>query len=206
MKTLSKLLYLCVLLPLLSLVQLSYAQSMAGLATDPAASGVLLGGDYYPRDCYLNSRIASQNSDFATESMLEPCDLAISYVNMSKSNQAATHTNRGVIRLALGDIDSAFSDFAIGMNLLPEAAQIFVNRGNAFYYTGNYVMAIEDYSQSIELGYADFADVYLNLGKSYERLGNINLAERNYRQAIELSSNQAEAQGLLEGLLSDSEL
>ena len=67
-------------------------------------------------------------------------------------------------------------------------------------------MAIEDYSQSIELGYVDFADVYLNLGKSYERLGNINLAERNYRQAMELSSNQAEARGLLEGLLSGSEL
>ena len=206
MKILSKLLYLCVLLPLLSLVQLSYAQSVAGLATDPAASAVLFGGDNYPRDCYLNSRITTQNSDFATEGMLEPCDLAINFVSMSKSNLAATHTNRGVIRLALGDINSAFSDFGIGMNLLPEAAQIFVNRGNAFYYTRNYEMAIEDYSQSIELGYADFADVYLNLGKSYERLGNINQAERNYRQAIELSSNQAEAQSLLEGLLSGSEL
>ena len=90
------------------------------------------------------------------------------------------------------------------MNLLPEAAQIFVNRGNAFYYTGNYEMAIEDYSQSIELGYATFPDVYLNLGKSYERLGDINLAERNYRQAIELSSNYDEAQGLLEGLISNA--
>ncbi len=48
-------------------------------------------------------------------------------------------------------------------------------------------MAIEDYNQSIELGFADFSDVYLNLGKSYERLGNISLAEQNYQRAVDLS-------------------
>ena len=204
MKTLSKLLYLGALLPLLSSTQLSYAQSLAGLRNDPAASAILLGGAEYARDCYLNSQMVSQNSDLASNGMLEPCHLAVDFVDLSKGNRAATYTNRGLIRLALGDIENAFSDFNIGMNLLPEAAQIFVNRGNAFYYTGNYEMAIEDYSQSIELGYATFPDVYLNLGKSYERLGDINLAERNYRQAIELSSNYDEAQGLLEGLISNA--
>ncbi len=57
---------------------------------------------------------------------------------MEKDTLAATHTNRGVIRVALGNYDGAFSDFNIGMTLMPEAAQILVNRGNAFYHTGNY--------------------------------------------------------------------
>lgn len=206
MKKLSKLAYLLAALPLLSYVQLTYAQTSAGVETDPAASAVLLGGEDYARDCYLNSQIVSQNAELASFSLLEPCDLAITFVSLSKNNLAATHTNRGVIRLALGDFDSAFSDFNIGMNLMPEAAQIFVNRGNAFYYTGNYEMAIEDYNQSIENGYVGFSDVYLNLGKAYERLGNINLAEQNYQQAIELSPNQAEARDLLQGLLSESEV
>lgn len=205
MEKLSKIFHLLTVLVFLSYAQLSYAQSAAGVESDPAASAIILGGDNYARDCYLNSQMVSQNSDFASISMLEPCDLAITYISLSKSNLAATHTNRGVIRLALGDPDSAFSDFNIGMNLLPEAAQIFVNRGNAFYYIGNYEMAIEDYNQSLEYGYVDFSDVYLNLGKSYERLGNISLAEQNYQRAIELSPNQAEARDLLEGLLSESE-
>lgn len=195
MKKIAKLAYLFGALPLVS-----YAQ--CGLECDPTSSATLLGGGEYAYDCYLNSQIVSQNPGDATYRMLEPCDFAIKFVDMDKEDLAATHTNRGVIRIALENYDGAFSDFNIGMTLLPGAAQILVNRGNAFYHTGNYQMAIEDYNRSIELGYSDFADVYLNLGKSYERMGNNNLAERNYRQAINLSPDQAEARSLLDGLLS----
>ena len=198
MKKIAKLAYLFGVLPLVS-----YAQ--CGLECDPTSSAILIGGIEYPVNCYLNSQKVSQNPDIATESMLEPCDFAITFVDMKKDTLAATYTNRGVIHIALGNYDGAFSDFNIGMNLLPKAAQIMVNRGNAFYHTGNYQMAIEDYNQSIELGYADFADVYLNLGKSYERMGNITLAQQNYQQAIDLSPNQAEARSLLDGLLSQSD-
>jgi tetratricopeptide (TPR) repeat protein len=198
MKKIAKLAYLFGVLPLVS-----YAQ--CGLECDPTSSAILIGGIEYPVNCYLNSQKVSQNPDIATESMLEPCDFAITFVDMKKDTLAATYTNRGVIHIALGNYDGAFSDFNIGMNLLPEAAQIMVNRGNAFYHTGNYQMANEDYNQSIELGYADFADVYLNLGKSYERMGNITLAQQNYQQAIDLSPNQAEARSLLDGLLSQSD-
>lgn len=198
MKKIAKLAYLYGALPLVS-----YAQ--CGLECDPTASAILIGGGDYAYDCYVNSQTVSQNPDLATFNMLETCNFAIQFVDLSKKDLAATHTNRGVIRIALGNYDGAFSDFNIGMTLLPEAAQILVNRGNAFYHTGNYQMAIEDYNRSIELGYSDFADVYLNLGKSYERMGNNNLAERNYQQAINLSPNQAEARSLLDGLLSQPE-
>ncbi len=198
MKNLSKLAYLFGVLPFVT-----YAQ--CGVECDPQSNAILFGGDNYARDCYHNSQMASQNAELVTYGMLEPCDIALVYVRMNKSNRAATHTNRGVVRTALGDFEGAFSDFNIGMTLLPEAAQIFVNRGNAFYYTENYQMAIEDYNRSLELGFADLPDVYLNLGKSYERIGNMNLAVRNYRQAAELSPNQAEAQDMLQGILSQED-
>jgi len=199
MKNLSKLAYLFGVLPFVT-----YAQ--CGVECDPITNAVLFGGDNYARDCYLNSQIVSQNTELAMYGMLKPCDIALEFVQMNKSNRAATHTNRGVVRTALGYYEGAFYDFNVGMTLLPEAAQIFVNRGNAFYYSENYQMAIEDYSRSLELGFADFADVYLNLGKSYERIGNIDLAERNYRQAAELSPNQAKTQDLLQGLMSQEDL
>lgn len=198
MKKIAKLAYLFGALPIMS-----YAQ--CGLECDPTSSAILIGGIQYPVDCYRNSQIVSQNPELATNSMLEPCDFAITFVDMKKDTLAATHTNRGVIRVALGNYDGAFSDFNIGMTLMPDAAQIRVNRGNAFYHTGNYQMAIEDYNQSIALGFSDFADVYLNLGKSYERMGNMNMADRNYQQALNLSSDQTEARSLLDGLLSQPE-
>lgn len=194
MKKLSKFALLFAALPFVS-----YAQ--CGLECDPTSSNILLGGENYARECYLNSQMVAQNSDLASFSMLEPCDFAITFVEMTKTNLAATHTNRGVIRIALGQYDKAFSDFNIGMNLLPEAGEILVNRGNAFYHTGDYRMAIEDYTQSLEMGFTGIADVYLNLGKSYERIGNASLAERNYRQALELAPDQSEARDLLQGLL-----
>jgi tetratricopeptide (TPR) repeat protein len=197
MKKIAKLAYLLGALPLVS-----FAQNDCGLECDPSSSGVLFGGIEYPVNCYLNSQKVSQNPELASEYMLEDCDFAIRFVGMEKDTLAATHTNRGVIRVALGNYDGAFSDFNIGMTLMPEAAQILVNRGNAFYHTGNYQMAIEDYNHSIELGFADFPDVYLNLGKSYERLGNITQAQQNYQRAVDLSPDQAEARSLLDGLLS----
>ncbi len=195
MKKLLNLVYLFGLLPVAS-----YGQ--CGLDCDPASSAIVLGGGEYSRECYLNSKMVSQNPSFVSTSMLEPCNFAITFIDMNRSNLAATHTNRGIIHVALGNYDDAFTNFNIGMNLLPETPEIFINRGNAFYRTGDYQMAIEDYSQSLELGFTNFSGVYLNLGKSYERIGNINLAEQNYRQALELLPDQEEAQNLLNGLLS----
>lgn len=195
MKKLLNLVYLFGLLPFVS-----YGQ--CGLDCDPASSAIVLGGGEYSRDCYLNSKMVSQNPDLASTRMLEACNFAITFIDMSRTNLAATHTNRGIIHIALGNYDRAFTNFNIGMNLLPETPEIFINRGNAFYRIGDYQMAIEDYRQSLELGFTAFSGVYLNLGKSYERIGNLDLAEQNYRQAIELSPNPAEAQDLLEGLLS----
>jgi tetratricopeptide (TPR) repeat protein len=195
MKKLSKFALLFAALPFVS-----YAQ--CGLECDPTASAILLGGENYARECYLNSRMVAQNSDLVSYGMLEPCDFALTHVELTKENLAATHTNRGVIRVALGNFDDAFSDFNIAMNLLPEAAPILLNRGNAYYHSGNYQRAIEDYMQSMELGFSEFSDVYVNLGKSYERMGNVSQAEQNYRRAIELAPEQMEAQRLLQGLTS----
>ena len=91
------------------------------------------------------------------------------------------------------------------MTLLPETAQIYVNRGNAYYHTENYPMAVEDYSRALTLNIAEAHVVHLNLGKSYERLGNRALAEQNYRRAIELMPSNVEAQQQLSGFLSQSD-
>ncbi len=193
MKKLSNIAYVLGVLPFVS-----YAQ--CGLECDPTSSAVIFGGTSYAYDCYRNTQIVSEDPLLASYSMLEPCDFALTHIELEKENLAATHTNRGVIKVALGDYEGAFSDFQIGLTLLPEAAQIYVNRGNAFYGVGDYQMAIQDYSQSLDMGLTDFSGIYLNLGKSYERIGNNNQAQMNYQRALELSPNDIEARSLLNGL------
>ena len=160
----------------------SYAQ--CGLDCDPSSSASVIGGGEKARECFVNARTVSANPELANSRML------------------ATYTNRGVSRVALNNYAAAFSDFNIAMNLLPDTPQIYVNRGNAFYQSGNYPMALEDYSRALELGIAEAHVVHLNLGKTYERLGNRNLAEQSYRQAVDLMPTNVEAQLLLSGLLS----
>tara|TARA_R110000772_G_scaffold29712_6_gene74129 strand:+ start:556 stop:1155 length:600 start_codon:yes stop_codon:yes gene_type:complete len=179
----------------------SYAQ--CGLDCDPSSSASVIGGGEKARECFVNARTVSANPELANSRMLEPCTYFITYIDSAEKNiRAATYTNRGVIRVALNNYAAAFSDFNIAMNLLPDTPQIYVNRGNAFYQSGNYPMALEDYSRALELGIAEAHVVHLNLGKTYERLGNRNLAEQSYRQAVDLMPTNVEAQLLLSGLLS----
>ena len=188
--------YLLCVLPVVS-----YAQ--CGLECDPTSSASVIGGGDKARACFTNATLVSNNPDIATFSMLEPCNYFITHVDAAeKKIRAATYTNRGVIRIALNRPAEAFSDFNIAMTLLPDTAEIFVNRGNAFYQSENYPMALQDYSRALELGLTEADVVHLNLGKTYERLGNRNLAEENYRRAVELMPTNVEAQQQLSGLLS----
>ncbi len=170
-----------------------------------AQSVDVIGGTEIARDCFLNSQSVIRNPEFATRSLLEPCDFSLQNVDMKKSDRAATHTNRGIIRQAIGNFDGAFSDFNAAMGLLPKTPQIFVNRGNTFLETKDYQMALEDYDHALGLGMTYTHIVYLNMGIAYERLGNKSQAERSYREAIQANPDWNEPRNRLTKLLQPAE-
>ena len=63
------------------------------------------------------------------------------------------------------------------IEIKPDYAEAYNNRGNAYNGLGNYRQAIEDFNRAIEIK-PDYAEAYYNRGNAYNSLG-------NYRQAIE---------------------
>lgn len=71
-------------------------------------------------------------------------------------------------------------------------AIILNNRGNAYYYKGQYDRAIEDYNKAIELN-PNYTYAYYNRGLAYYQKVQYDLAIENYNKAIYLDPNDAHA-------------
>ena len=84
-------------------------------------------------------------------------------------------------------------DFTTVIELTPRKyAAAYVNRGDIYNISGAVDLAIEDYTQAIELNPTD-ARTYLNLGVAFIKKGEIDLAIANYDAAIELEPDEFQA-------------
>ena len=81
--------------------------------------------------------------------------------------------------------DKAIRHYTEAIDLKPEIAIIYNNRGNAYAGNGNFDAAIGDYSKAIDLSPED-ANAYYNRGTAYRRIGKINEAIEDHSKAIEL--------------------
>lgn len=70
-----------------------------------------------------------------------------------------------------------YADCIQAINLTPNDAEVYLNRGVAYYRQGNYPAAIADHTQAIALKPSDFR-AYYNRGLAFA-------AQGNYREAIE---------------------
>ena len=64
--------------------------------------------------------------------------------------------------------DQAIADYNMAIELKPDYAQAYVNRGNAYRDKGVIDRAIADYSKAIELK-PDYAQAYYNRGGAYNK-------------------------------------
>jgi tetratricopeptide (TPR) repeat protein len=71
-------------------------------------------------------------------------------------------------------------------------AIILNNRGNAYYYKGQYDRAIEDYNNAIELN-PNYTHAYYNRGLAYYQKVQYDRAIEDYNNAIELNPNYTHA-------------
>lgn len=154
---------------------LAYAQALS-----------VLGGDSKARSCFDNAGLAARDMTIISEGMLEPCDYALDYVTLNLKDRAATYANRGIIHAANEDIDSAMADYEKALVISPNTPEIFVNRGNAYFLNRNFVMALDDYQYSVELGIRQLHIVRYNMGMALENIGNLDAAEQQFISALEL--------------------
>jgi len=91
-----------------------------------------------------------------------------------------------------GDYQGAIADYNQAINIKPDYALAYNNRGNAKSDLGDYQGAIADYNQAINIK-PDYADAYYNRGIAKSDLGDYQGAIADYNQAINIKPDDADA-------------
>jgi lipoprotein NlpI len=86
--------------------------------------------------------------------------------------------------------DRSIESFNHSIDLNPDYAIAYNNRGLAYSFIGQYRMAIEDFNKAILLGY-HHGSVYYNRGNMYLRTGYQGLAISDFQQGCALGNGEA---------------
>lgn len=131
--------------------------------------------------CYESALVA--RSDRESQRV---CTMAIEHQFMSTDVRARTHVNRGVIRIAARDFESALRDFESAGRLAPDlAADIAANRAAALIHLGRYREALSEANFALEHNARARASALFNRGVALEELGDMRGAYASYRQAAQ---------------------
>ena len=98
---------------------------------------------------------------------------------------------QGNFLIMLGQIDKAIEAYSHAIELKPDDAQVYTNRGVAYYSKGKYDLAIQDLNKVIELN-PDYPIAYTNRGMAYYSKSEYDLAIQDFNKAIELNPDYAE--------------
>jgi tetratricopeptide (TPR) repeat protein len=169
-------------------------------ASAQAQSLSVFGGNEKALECYMNATLVAVD-DNASMRMLEPCTYALDYSSLGPRDRAATYTNRGVLRVALGRFEQALADYDASMKLIPDAGENYINRGNVHYQMGDFQRAIVDYSTAVELDVNEKHIAWFDRGMAFERAGDPARAEEDYRTALTFMPGWALAETRLRSLL-----
>ena len=135
--------------------------------------------------CYQES-----NTPFSTHGILF-CTDAIRNDNLLLRDLAATHTNRGIIYAANGQLDRAMKDHNEAALLAPEMGKIYVNRGNVFHQIHEYATALADYDKALELANVPLDIAHYNRSLTLIRLKRWDDALAALEAALEINPESA---------------
>ena len=100
--------------------------------------------------------------------------------------------HRGNFLLMLKQIDGALKAYSRAIELSPNNAEAYNNRGVTYQEKGELDRAIEDYSKAIQFK-PKLAFAYINRGVTYREKGELDRAIEDCSKAIQLKPNYAEA-------------
>jgi Tfp pilus assembly protein PilF len=90
------------------------------------------------------------------------------------------------------DYDRAIEIFTQAINIDPDYARAYMNRGSVYQEKGAYELALRDFNQAIKLD-LNYSNALLNRGYFYMKNGKDELALSDLTKAIELDPNNAQA-------------
>ena len=95
-----------------------------------------------------------------------------------------------MLTITKNQLDAAIKNLNKAIELNPELAEAYNNRGNAYTQNGKYDLAIEDYDKAIKLN-PTFAHAYSNRGNTYGEKGNFTQSIKDLTKAIRLNPSDA---------------
>ena len=108
------------------------------------------------------------------------------------SGTAESAFQHGNVLVMVGQIDSAIEHYSRAIELNPNYAAVYNNRGNAYSVKNDFDRAIDDYTKAIQLK-PDDASAYNNRGTAHSEKGDFDRAIDDHTKAIQLKPDDADA-------------
>lgn len=149
----------------------------------PASAQVTVIGGGLARDCYEAAKFSLGRPSDAEAT----CTLALEQEALNVSNRAATFTNRGVLRMRQGKLDTALSDYSAAKRMTPNTGAVWLNEGAAYILQQDYNSALVSLERAIELDTAELYAAFYNRAIAREQTGDIEGAYYDFVKSKELN-------------------
>lgn len=159
--------------------------------TASAQGAVTVVGGGLGQACYE----AADSKRVAPMKALEVCNLALTNETLKRRDKAATHTNRGILHMRMGNNTKAMWDYQNSLRLMPGLKETKVNLGAAYYNLQRYPEALTALNEGVASESEDARTVgFYNRGLTHEKLGDLQSAYEDFRRALTLRPDFKEAQ------------
>jgi tetratricopeptide (TPR) repeat protein len=133
-----------------------------------------VGQSYYTKERYDDSRQAIEKAIASLTAGTTVEGLAEAYFRLG-----------WLYQVPIGNNDKAIANYDQALQLKPDNAGAYNNRGAAYGRKGDYARAIADFNQALQLK-PDYAEAYNNRGIAYAGKGDYDRAIADFNQAIQL--------------------
>ena len=184
---------------------------LSSVYKDQAEYCVMFLSEYYAQKVWTNheresaqARAFEENREYILPVRLDDTEIprilpTVGYLDLRSMTIEEIH--QVLVKKLSGTISRAATDESTNttvqndpneVEVLPQDADAYFDRGNAYHSKGDYDRAIQAFSRAIELK-RDFAEAYTNRGLAHQNKGDYDHAIRDHNEAIDLNPNYAEA-------------
>lgn len=154
--------------------------AVLGIQAGSAAAAVISLGTPIAAECYHHARFG--NDEIAA---LRTCSTALDG-SLDVENRAATHVNRGVIRMMRREFAGAEADFNAALTIDPQLPDAWLNKAFLRLRTGDGQAALPLLERALQLRPRRPALAYLARGLAHELSGNLRAAYADLIRARDL--------------------
>ncbi len=152
------------------------------------ASLFILLNPSYSRGYYLRGVIYAQTGDYARA--LADLDRAAAFPAPDTALSVSLYSIRSLLHAQQGDAEAALADLNTGIEVVPDAAVLFVSRADLYAAVDELDAALADYDRALELD-DGLAAAYGGRGRVYLRRDDLPAALADYDRALELNPDDA---------------